>query len=180
MANKIDVPGTEEVCEKLAAKVREDSIAAAGGDEFADSPIDPKLYRISALTGEGVEGLKAAIAIKVHELREAARAERAAEEEFDYVWEHRRQTRDAAFEIVRLSRHVFRVVGPRVERMVVQTDFENEEAIAYLQHRLKRIGVDRALDEAGACDGDEIHIMGYAFDYESARMAEDIFAELDE
>ena len=180
VANKIDVPGTEEVCEKLAAKVREDSIAAAGGDEFADSPIDPKLYRISALTGEGVEGLKAAIAIKVHELREAARAERAAEEEFDYVWEHRRQTRDAAFEIVRLSRHVFRVVGPRVERMVVQTDFENEEAIAYLQHRLKRIGVDRALDEAGACDGDEIHIMGYAFDYESARMAEDIFAELDE
>ena len=180
VANKIDVPGTEEVCEKLAAKVREDSIAAAGGNEFADSPIDPKLYRISALTGEGVESLKAAIAVKVHELREAARAEQVSDEEFDYVWEHRRQKRDTAFEVVRLSRHVFRVVGPRVERMVVQTDFENEEAIAYLQHRLKRIGVDRALDEAGACDGDEIQIMGYAFDYESARMAEDIFAELDE
>jgi Obg family GTPase CgtA-like protein len=88
--------------------------------------------------------------------------------------------RDASFEIVRLSRHVFRVVGPRVERMVVQTDFENEEAIAYLQHRFKRIGVDKALDAAGACDGDEIRIVGYSFDYESTRMADDMFAELED
>ena len=180
MANKIDVPGTEEVCEKLAARVKADSVAAAGGDEYADSPIDPKLYRISALTGEGVEGLKAAIAIKVHDLREEARRELAEQEEFDYVWEHRRQARDAKFDVVRLSRHVFRVVGPRVERMVVQTDFDNEEAVAFLQHRLKRIGVDKALDEAGACDGDEIQIVGYAFDYESTRLAEDMFEELED
>ncbi len=48
VANKMDVPGADEVADKLAARVREDSIAAAGGDEFAPSPIDPKLYRISA------------------------------------------------------------------------------------------------------------------------------------
>ncbi len=74
VANKIDVPGAEEVADRLAERVREDSIAAAGGDEFAPSPVDPKLYRISALTGEGVDGLKAAIATKVHELREELRA----------------------------------------------------------------------------------------------------------
>ncbi|MDD7369558.1 MAG: GTPase ObgE, partial [Berryella intestinalis] len=83
VANKIDMPGTEEACRKLADMVRADSIAAAGGDEFAVSPIDPKLYRISALTGEGVEGLKAAIAVKVHELREAARIEAESREEFE-------------------------------------------------------------------------------------------------
>ena len=48
VANKIDVPGTEEACEALAARVREDSIAAAGGNEFVESPIDPKpLSRIA-------------------------------------------------------------------------------------------------------------------------------------
>ena len=51
VANKIDVEGTDEACERLAARVREDSVAAAGGDEFGASTIDPKLYRISALTG---------------------------------------------------------------------------------------------------------------------------------
>ncbi len=180
VANKIDVPGTEEVCEKLAERVREDSIAAAGGDEFAPSPIDPKLYRISALTGQGVEALKNAIGTKVHELREAARIEAAAQPEFDQVWEHKRTARDAAFEVTKLSDGVFRVEGPRIERLVVQTDWENEEAIAYMQHRMKRLGVDKALEAAGARDGDEVRILGYAFDFESALVHEDLFAELED
>ena len=74
---------------------------------------------------------------------------------------------------------VFRVTGPQVERMVVQTDWENEEAIAFLQHRLKRLGVEAALERAGAVDGDEIRIVGRAFEFESARTSEDAFRELD-
>ena len=179
VANKIDVSGTGEALARLAERVKVDSVAAAGGDEFAASPIDPQRYRISALTGEGVEGLKAAIATKVHELREAARAADAGVAEFDYVWEHRHSAREAAFEVVRLSQGVFRVTGTQVERMVVQTDWENEEAIEFLQHRLKRLGVDAALEAAGARDGDEIRIIGRAFDFESARTAEDLFSELD-
>ena len=63
--------------------------------------------------------------------------------------------------------------------MVVQTDWENEEAIAFLQHRLKRLGVEAALERAGAVDGDEIRIVGRAFEFESARTAGDAFRELD-
>lgn len=179
VANKIDVAGTEDAAERLAERVRVDSIAAAGGDEFAPSPIDPKLYRISALTGEGVDGLKAAIATKVQGLREAAREEAAADVQYDHVWEHKREARDRRFEVLNLGGGVFRVVGPQVERMVVQTDWENEEAIAFLQHRLKRLGVETALERAGAVDGDEIRIVGRAFDFESARTAEDLFKELE-
>ena len=158
---------------------REDSIAAAGGDEFAPSPVDPKLYRISALTGEGVDGLKAAIATKVHELREELRALSEADVQYEHVWEHKREERDKQFKVVPLGGGVFRVEGPQVERMVVQTDWENEEAIAFLQHRLKRLGVEKALEKAGAVDGDEIRIVGRAFEFESVRTAEDLFKELD-
>ena len=179
VANKIDVPGAEEVADRLAERVREDSIAAAGGDEFAPSPVDPKLYRISALTGEGVDGLKAAIAIKVHELREELRALSEADVQYEHVWEHKREERDKQFKVVPLGGGVFRVEGPQVERMVVQTDWENEEAIAFLQHRLKRLGVEKALEKAGAVDGDEIRIVGRAFEFESVRTAEDLFKELD-
>ena len=179
VANKIDVPGAEEVADRLAERVREDAIAAAGGDEFAPSPVDPKLYRISALTGEGVDGLKAAIATKVHELREELRALSEADVQYEHVWEHKREERDKQFKVVPLGGGVFRVEGPQVERMVVQTDWENEEAIAFLQHRLKRLGVEKALEKAGAVDGDEIRIVGRAFEFESVRTAEDLFKELD-
>lgn len=176
VANKCDVPGTEEAFERLRERVLEDSIAAAGGDEYAASPIDPKLYRISALAGEGVDSLKAAIATRVRELRESAK-EQASEVRFDQVWQYRKDNRDNKFEVICEEPGIFRVQGRNVERMVVQTDWENEEAIAFLQHRMRRIGVDDALAQAGAKNGDEIRILGYAFDYDSAD--EDIYSELD-
>ena len=179
-ANKIDAPDTEENISRLAKRVKEDSMLAAGGDEYAQSPIDPKLYCISALTGEGVEQLKAAIATKVHELRVELRAEQDKSVQYDQVWEHKRRERDKRFEVVKLSDGIFRVKGQMVERMVIQTDWENEEALAFLQHRLKRVGVETALEKAGALNGDEIRIVGRSFEFESAQGEEDIFKELDD
>ena len=62
----------------------------------------------------------------------------------------------------------FRVVGTQVERLVVQTDWENEEAVIYLQRRFARMGVDDALEKAGCLPGDEIRIVGRAFTFEGA------------
>lgn len=180
VANKIDAPGTEEACEALAARVREDSIAAAGGNEFVESPIDPKLYRISALTGAGVDSLKAAIATKVHALREAAREQAASDMQYDHVWELRREAREKRFDIISEGPGAWRVSGVQVERMVVQTDWENEEAVAFFQHRFKRMGVDTALEKAGARDGDEVRIIGFSFAFESPTAgAVDVYQELD-
>ena len=180
VANKIDAPGTEEVCEKLADRVRADSVEAAGGNEFVESPIDPKLYRISALTGAGVDSLKAAIATKVHDLREAAREAAAADVQYDHVWELRREAREKRFDIAPEGEGAWRVRGVQVERMVVQTDWENEEAIAFFQHRFKRMGVDTALEKAGARDGDEVRILGFSFAFESPTAgAVDVYQELD-
>ncbi len=151
-----------------------------GGNEFVESPIDPKLYRISALTGAGVDSLKAAIATKVHALREAAREQAASDMQYDHVWELRREAREKRFDIISEGPGAWRVSGVQVERMVVQTDWENEEAIAFLQHRFKRLGVETALEKAGAVDGDEMRIVGVAFAFESVRTAGAIlFKELD-
>lgn len=178
VANKVDMPNTEAACARLAERLARDSVAAAGGNEFVPSRIDPKLYRISALTGAGVESLKAAIASKVHALREASRAERAEAEPYEMVWEHKRAESERRFTVACLSAGVFSVSGVLVERMVVQTDWENEEAISFLQHRLKRLGVDKELELAGACDGDEVRIAGRAFAFEGAG-AVDVYSELD-
>ncbi len=181
VANKVDASTSDGRMEADLARLQEqlkaDSIAAAGGDEFAESPIDPKLYQVSALTGEGMDSLKAAIAQKVHELREEAReAAGAQEQDFDKVWRLARERRDGELRITR-EEDALRVEGRAIERMTAQTDLDNEEALIFLQHRFRRSGLDEALREAGACDGDEIRIGDFAFEYVGD--AEDGFEELD-
>ena len=97
-----------------------------------------------------------------------------------YVWELRREAREKRFDIMTEGAGVWRVRGVQVERMVVQTDWENEEAVAFFQHRFKRLGVDTALEKAGARDGDEVRILGYSFAFESPTAHhEDMYQELD-
>ena len=179
VANKCDVPGVEENIKRLEEEVRKDAIAAAGGDEYADSVAQTKVYRISALTGQGVDSLIHATAEKVHNLREEARQQAEMVPEYEQVWEHRREERDKRIYVRKLSEGIFRVEGTQIERWVVQTDWENEEAIAFLQHRFDRIGLEKELINAGAIDGDEIRIVGRAFEFETAAGRDDMYEELD-
>lgn len=57
---------------------------------------------------------------------------------------------------------------------------DNEEAVVFLQHRLKRMGVERALAQAGAVDGDEIIIANRSFDFENteANTSKDEYGDL--
>ncbi len=60
----------------------------------------------------------------------------------------------------------FIVRGRPAERAVAVSDITNAQALAYVQGRLKRLGVDRALARAGAREGDVVHIGGFTFEYE--------------
>ncbi|MBF4809608.1 MAG: Obg family GTPase CgtA, partial [Lancefieldella parvula] len=62
--------------------------------------------------------------------------------------------------------HAWRGSGGQIERMVIQTDWDNDEAVAYLQRRLDRMGLEVQLAKAGAVDGDEIRILELVFTYE--------------
>jgi GTP-binding protein len=66
----------------------------------------------------------------------------------------------------------YRVEGRAVERMVIMTDLENPEAVAYLQRRLYHAGVEDALTKAGARDGDEVTIGPATFTWERTGAAE--------
>lgn len=183
VANKMDAvegnPELEDNVARLEAALLQDSIAAAGGDEYAQSPIDRKLYKVSALTGKGMDQLKAAIGSKVKLLRDERAQNAENEESSDQIWQMKREAHDELFEISHDAEGVFSVCGKRVERMVAQTDQDNEEAVLFLQHRFKRIGLDDALRDAGAEDGDEIVIGDAVFVYDSGMSENDVYSELD-
>jgi GTP-binding protein len=163
VANKCDMPGTEDAVEALRA------VAEADGRPFV---------AVSAVTGQGIPELEGLCADLVAKLRAEAPAA-PAERDYDKIWERRRRARDRRFSIEQEEPGVWRVSGGAVERMVIQCDWDNDEAIAFLQHRFDRIGLDDALEKAGCKSGDEIRILGYAFTYQAAS-DDDMYRELDD
>ncbi len=149
VGNKRDMPNTAAASERLAEYARE---------------IGLPYFAVSAVTGEGIDAMTRAVAENVHDLREGAIEEAPA---FERVWRHQRPG-DREFGVRNLGGGVFEVSGTGVERMVIMTEVDNEEAVAFLQKRLVKAGVEQALMDAGAVDGDEIRIAGRAFEFQSA------------
>ncbi|HWL65870.1 MAG TPA: GTPase ObgE [Actinomycetota bacterium] len=117
----------------------------------------PGALAISAVSGEGVDRLLTRLAARVHEARAATGGERAS-----FV---RYISRPEAVKVAREGA-AWRVSGSEPERVVAITDLDNDEAVARLQKRLLRLGVERALEAAGARAGDEVRIGDAQFDFE--------------
>ena len=60
---------------------------------------------------------------------------------------------------------LWQVSGQKLEKLVIMTDWEHEDSLRRLQNILTKIGLDAALREAGAQDGDLVQIAGREFDY---------------
>ncbi len=57
------------------------------------------------------------------------------------------------------------VAGTDIEAVVNRFDPLNKDAVAYLQHHFRSLGVDKLLRRAGAASGDEVRIGDAVFDY---------------
>ena len=121
-----------------------------------DSP--PVDLRISAVTGEGVPTLIGRMATEVRRARDE-------EPEPEAFVVHR--PAGEGFRIERESDGSYRVVGRQAERAVAFSDLTNLDALDEAHRRLRKLGVDRALDRAGVKEGDTVHIGKLSFDYEA-------------
>ena len=69
-----------------------------------------------------------------------------------------------AFDVERIGQGEFRVTGDAVDRLIARHDLENEEALAHVEHRLRRMGVIAALEARGFETGDDVEIGGVVFE----------------
>ena len=143
-------------------------MATADGHQF---------FEVSAVTGKGLDSLVEATAQMVQQLRKDVVVD-SDQTDDSVLWERSRQRRDRAIHIERESRGVWRVTGGAIERMVVQTDWENDEAVLYLQHRFDRAHLTERLQKAGVQPGDEVRILGFAFEFKGDEPHKDQFNEL--
>jgi GTPase len=70
----------------------------------------------------------------------------------------------AAFQVEQLREGAYAVTGRGIERLLERFDVDNEDAMAYLEGRLRRIGVLGALEAKGFQPGDDIEIAGVTFE----------------
>lgn len=128
----------------------------AGADEgsVADAPVD---LVVSAVTGQGVDALVGRLATLVAETR-------AVEDEPAAFVVHRPVPEGVRVE--RQPNGSYAVLGRQAERAVALNDLTNPHALDEVWRRLRRLGVHRELNRAGASAGDVVVIGSLEFDYE--------------
>ena len=111
------------------------------------------VVHLSAAEGVGLAGLRSAIARLLPDA-----AELAGPGEPAGVVVHRFDPAERGFSVAREADGSFVIVGRRIERLVAQTDFENEESAARFQRELARMGLVDELRDAGVEPGDTVRI----------------------
>ena len=67
--------------------------------------------------------------------------------------------------VEREGEHAWRVRGRAAERAVAVSDLTEPDAVQFVQERLRRLGVDRALVRAAVGEGDTVRIAELEFEY---------------
>jgi GTP-binding protein len=148
VANKMDMPGAEENLKVFKEKLQE----------------DVQIFPISALTRQGLRELLFAISDLLEKTPEFPLHQIAAEETDTRVM-YKYQKDEPSFEITRESDGTFVVSGPEIEKLFKMTNFSREDSIRRFARQMRYMGIDEALRERGAKDGDVVKIMDYEFDF---------------
>ncbi|MDR7278640.1 GTPase ObgE [Catenuloplanes atrovinosus] len=151
--NKIDVPDARDLAEIVRPELEARGLT---------------VFEVSTVTREGLRELTFALAKLVEENRVAV-----APAEPSRIVIRPVAVDDSGFTVTRegepdpeAEETVWIVRGPRPERWVRQTNFDNDEAVGYLADRLNRLGVEEALAKAGAAPGDVVRIATWEFEWQ--------------
>ena len=150
--NKIDIPDALELAEFVKAEF-----------EARGYPV----YLISSATNQGLRELNFALGQLVTEERKsqtvqiAKRISLLPPKKDDSKYEIRTESQGENI--------IYRIVGPKPERLVAQTDFSNQDAVGFLGERLQKIGIEDELYKKGANRGSTVIIgeqNGVVFDWD--------------
>ncbi|MFF5996860.1 GTPase ObgE [Lysinibacillus sp. KU-BSD001] len=148
VANKMDMPNAEENLEEFKKKV---------------GP-DVKVFPISAVSRQGLKPLLFEIA-DLLEVTPEFQLHEVEEEESDATVLYKHESKKDGFEITRDDDGAWILSGGSIERLFKMTDFSREDGIRRFARQLRAMGVDEALRERGAKDGDTVRLLEFEFEF---------------
>jgi GTP-binding protein len=146
VANKMDMPDSEENLAGFKEKLKDDL----------------KIFPISAITREGVRELLFEIADAIERTPEFPLFEEEPAEN-RVVYEFKKE--EPNFAISRDSDGSYVLSGEKIEKLFKMTEFSREESVRRFARQLRGLGVDEALRERGAKDGDIVKLLEYEFEF---------------
>lgn len=144
-ANKMDLPQAEENLRLFKEKLKE--------------PV--RVFPISAFTKRGVRELLYEIA---NTLEKAEDVSLIGVADRDYAM-YRFKRKEEPFTITRADDGAFVLSGKKVERLFHMTDFSRDESVRRFARQLRNLGVDDALRQLGAKDGDIVRLQEFEFEF---------------
>ncbi len=148
VANKMDMPDAEENLKQFKEQLEEDA----------------KVFPISAITRRGLEDLLFAVAELLEVTPEFALADLEDEEENTVLYKHESDD-EANFVITRDDDGAYVLSGSSIERLFKMTDFSYDQSIRRFARQMRGMGVDDALRERGAENGDIVRILNFEFEF---------------
>jgi len=138
-------------------------VAEAAAEEWR-ARVDAPVIVTSSATRHGLDELARELFRRVPLAEPASSDEGVGGESEVAEFQVFRPAARRGFDVERVGDGAFRVSGEAVERLIARHDLESEEALAYVEHRLRRMGVIAALDAKGFEPGDDVEIAGVVFE----------------
>ncbi len=142
VANKMDMPDAHDNLIKFKEKV------------------NVPVYEISAVTGQGLQ----AVLTKLADMLDGIEKTNLYEEEKFESHVIYKFKQEKPFTITKED-DVWVIKGKEVEKLVVMSRFDTNEAVLRFSNKLRKLGIDDELRELGVQDGDTVRILDFEFEF---------------
>lgn len=142
VANKLDAMQNEELLEQLEELAKSENL---------------ELFKISAVTGEGIDKLMSYVTSTLKELPKEELIE--VEEKIVYTLEDKDE-----FSVTKIDDEYI-VEGPAVERLMGRINIGDNESMHYFQKVIRQLGIEDELKKKGVKEGDTVKFLEWEFEW---------------
>ncbi|MDP5272740.1 GTPase ObgE [Chengkuizengella axinellae] len=151
VANKMDMPESEENIKKFREQIYE-------------SHGQLEIFEVSAVSGKGVQELLYKTVDVLDSIPKQPVVEEVSEIEDRKIYTIDNENEKEPFTI-RRENEVFIIEGERIDKLLKKTQFGTYDSVMRFSRTLRNMGIDKALRERGAHDGQTIRIGDYEFEF---------------
>ena len=144
VANKVDIMQGDTLYKEVEELAKENGL---------------ELFKISAVTGEGIKELMTRIS---ELLKELPKEELIEPEEERVIYTLKDDKDEFNIEVIDGE---FIVSGPAVERLMGRVNIQDNESMHYFQKQLNELGIEAKLKEKGIKEGDTVKILEWEFEW---------------
>ena len=155
VASKMDMPASAENLAKFKEQLAQDDTLAT----------KPEVLAISSLTHQGLDELLHKTAKLLAETPAFETKAEKLQDKQAKVYEFKEQATQAPFTLTRDADATWVLGGAKLEKLFKMTNLDHEESMMRFARQLRGMGVDDALRERGAKNGDLVRIGNFTFEF---------------